>query len=327
MEQIIIAAAVGLGVYILGVFLLPADLRNDNRGYTRSVLARLYKETEVSEQKTSSVAASILKDYMADANTLARCFLKLPGGRAAYPLLLKSGMGEKADQFFAGLVVVFFLLLAGLGFVMRSRPILVLPLAIALTYFLAWKFLKSRVQKRNGAFINQFPDALDMIVRSVKSGYPLNTAIQMVAENMPAPIGLEFKHIIDEVTYGRSLLDALRRLVERIDEPDIRFFVVVLSVQQEAGGNLSEVLSNLAGVIRKRKHLRLKIRALTSEGRTTAWVLGSMPIVMLGVMAVGIPGHLDPLFYTEKGNHVLMIAAGFLVTGVTVVRMMIKVKI
>lgn len=327
MEQIIIAAAVGLGVYILGVFLLPADLRKDNRGHTRSVLARLYKEAETAEQQENSVTASILRDYMGEANVLAKCFLKLPGGQAAYPLLLKSGMGDKADQFFVGMVALFFILLAGLGFVMSDKPLVALLIAVSLTYFLGWKFLTSRVAKRNSAFINQFPDALDMIVRSVKSGYPLNTAIQMVAENMQAPIGPEFKHVVDEVTYGRSLIEALRRLVERIDEPDIRFFVVVLSVQQESGGNLSEVLGNLAGVIRKRKHLRLKIRALTSEGRTTAWVLGSLPVVMFGVLSVAIPGHLDPLLNTSMGHTVLMAAGGMLVTGVMVVRMMIRVKI
>ena len=103
-----------------------------------------------------------------------------------------------------------------------------------------------------------FPDVLDMIVRSVKSGFPLNTAIKLIAENMEPPVSTEFQQVSDEVALGRPLNHSLARLAERIPEQDIKFFVVVLNVQQETGGNLAEVIGNLSGIIRKRKHLRMK---------------------------------------------------------------------
>lgn len=327
MEQILLATVVGVAVYIIGVLLMPRSMTEESNRYTKQMLDRIYREADIGAGAEQQMSSVILKDYLAEANVFARAFFNLPGGKSAYPLLLKAGLGSKVDQFFVGVVIGFFILLAVFGKALQSEPLLIIPAAVLSTYYCTWKFLKMRVAKRNDTFINMFPDVLDMIVRSVKSGYPLNTAIQMVAENMPAPVGPEFKQVVDEVTYGRPLLDALRRLVERIDEPDIRFFVVVLSVQQEAGGNLSEVLGNLSNVIRKRKHLRLKIKALTSEGRATAWVLGSLPVLLFTLLSFVAPEHMSPLFDLEAGKRVLMYAGGLLVAGMLVVRSMIRINI
>jgi len=129
------------------------------------------------------------------------------------------------------------------------------------------------------------------------------------------------------VSYGRTLPEALLRMSRRIDEQDLHFFVVVLSVQQETGGSLAEVLANLSSVIRKRKQLRQKIHALTSEGRTTSYILGGLPVMEFCILYWVSPGYLDPLFATLTGNIILGIAIGLIVSAMWVVRAMINIDI
>jgi tight adherence protein B len=323
MESVLLAIGVGLGVYVLGVLLLPRRLVGDTRSFTRQMLDRLADEAEANEGNRDDT--SIVKEYMAAASPLTKLFCLLPGGDTAYRTLLRAGMGPASDRFFMASVALLCLLLftglrLGLGLL---SPLL----AVVVTYFLCWKFLARQVRKRNEAFLNLFPDALDMIVRSVKTGYPLNAAIKMVAENMVPPVSTEFRQVAEEVAYGRPLLEALQRMTVRIDEPDIRFFTVVLAVQHEAGGNLAEVLSNLSTIIRKRKHLRMKIKALTSEGRTTAWILGSLPVLLFGVLSFLAPEHLRPLFITDSGRMILTLAITLVASGAWIVRQMIDIDI
>ncbi|MBY0408334.1 MAG: type II secretion system F family protein [Rickettsiales bacterium] len=146
-------------------------------------------------------------------------------------------------------------------------------------------------------------------------------------DNAQAPVSTEFKQVADEVAFGSTLIEALQRMTYRIDEQDVRFFVVVLGVQQDVGGNLSEVLNNLSNIIRKRKHMRMKIKALASEGRATAWVLGSMPFAEAGLILLISPDHLDPLFNTPLGHTILGITAGIVALGIFTVRQMVNIKV
>jgi tight adherence protein B len=232
-------------------------------------------------------------------------------------------MADKLTSFFIRCSLVFVVALYGLG---KFFPWNIIG-AIALSFLYGRWTLNRHVTKRNNAFLNSFPDALDMIVRSVRSGYPMNSAVRMVADNMQPPVSTEFKQLADEIAYGSTLIEALQRLSQRIDEPDLHFFVVVLTVQQDIGGNLSEVLNNLAGIIRKRKHLRMKIKALSSEGRTTAWVLGSMPFVEAALISTVSPNHLAPLFNTELGHTMLGITIGVVALGAFVVTRMVNIKV
>ena len=164
-------------------------------------------------------------------------------------------------------------------------------------------------------------------MRSVKSGFPLNAAVNMVADSMPAPTSEEFKQMSTEVVHGSTLVEALSRLGDRMQAPDIRFFVVVLTLQQEVGGNLAEVLSNLSLLIRKRKMMAKKIRAITAEGRITGWILGSLPLfVALGIHFMD-PDYLYPLFSTSSGNTLLVTIIITIMIGVGVIRKMVNLEI
>ena len=152
--------------------------------------------------------------------------------------------------------------------------------------YLVLRILRGRRQKAFGA---QFPDALDMIVRSLRAGHPVPIAITMVAREMPDPIGSEFGIVADEITYGADLETALRNLYFRVGQDDLPLFVTAVAIQGSTGGNLGEILENLSSVIRQRFKMRRKIRALASEGRASALILSSLPIAMFLIIQIVAP--------------------------------------
>ncbi len=162
--------------------------------------------------------------------------------------------------------------------------------ATALPYFVL-RIMRSRRQKKFGA---QFPDALDIIVRSLRAGHPVPIAISMVAREQADPIGSEFGIVADEITYGADLETAMRNLYFRIGQDDLPLFVTAVAIQSSTGGNLGEILNNLSSVIRQRFKMRRKIRALASEGRASAMILSSLPILMFLVVNV-----VSPNFYSS----------------------------
>ena len=185
-------------------------------------------------------------------------------------------------------------------------------------------FLAERRRKR---MQEQFPVALDIFVRALRSGHPVASAIDLVTREMTDPIGSEFGLVADEVAYGAELSDALSDMAERWDLDDIRMFVVSLSVQNETGGNLAEILDNLSGVIRERAGLYLKVRALSSEGRMTGWLLVALPLFTFVSLFVMNPAFYldvaeDPIFYI--GFPLMLV---WYVVGVVAIRKMVNLKV
>jgi tight adherence protein B len=158
-------------------------------------------------------------------------------------------------------------------------------------------FLKIKRSRRQKAFGAQFPDALDIIVRSLRAGHPVPVAISMVAREMKDPIGSEFGIVADEITYGADLETGMRNLYFRLGQEDLPLFVTAVAIQGSTGGNLGEILENLSTVIRERFKMRRKVRALAAEGRASALILSSLPIVMFLVIQV-----ITPQFYASVWN-------------------------
>lgn len=140
--------------------------------------------------------------------------------------------------------------------------------------------------KRLAKFTKLFPDAIDLIVRGLKSGLPVTECIQAVGQEMEEPVGSEFRKVADDVRLGKSLEDSLWKAAERVDTPEFKFFVISLSVQRETGGNLGETLGNLSEILRGRQKMKLKIKAMASEGKTSAMIIGSLPFIMLAIISV-----------------------------------------
>lgn len=192
-----------------------------------------------------------------------------------------------------------------------------LPLAIL-------KFMKSQRQKAFGA---QFPDALDIIVRSLRSGHPVPVAISMVAREMPDPVGTEFGIVADEITYGADLETGMRNLYFRLGQEDLPLFVTAVAIQSSTGGNLSEILQNLSSVIRQRFKMRRKIRALASEGRASAMILSSLPIALFLIVQVIAPEFYASVWHEDLTKIILGCAAGWMAVGNLIMYRMVNFKI
>jgi len=200
-------------------------------------------------------------------------------------LVLQSGLTIGVNKVLM-FVVVGAVLAAAVDLVWRGNPLEALLVAVfsaTALPFLVLRFQRGRRQKRFGA---QFPDGLDMIVRSLRAGHPVPIAITMVAREMKDPIGSEFGIVADEITYGSDLETALRNLYFRIGQDDLPLFVTAVAIQGTTGGNLGEILENLSGVIRERFKMRRKIRALAAEGRASALILSSLPIAIFLMIQV-----------------------------------------
>ncbi len=183
--------------------------------------------------------------------------------------------------------------------------------AFALPY-LALKMMRGRRHKNFGA---QFPDAIDIIVRSLRAGHPVPVAVQMVGREMPDPVGTEFGMVSDEITYGADLETALRNLYFRVGQDDLPLFVTAVAIQGSTGGNLSEILGNLSAVIRQRFKMRRKIKALAAEGRFSAIILSGLPIAMFLVLQVMAPDFYGSVWQVEMTKIVLACAGGWMVMG------------
>ncbi|MGE0408807.1 MAG: type II secretion system F family protein, partial [Amphiplicatus sp.] len=187
--------------------------------------------------------------------------------------------------------------------------------------------LKGKARKRALKFEEQFPDALDLIVRSLRIGHPLSAALQTIAKEMPAPIGPEFDIAARQVMYGKTPPEAIQALTKRMDLQDLRFFSVAVQIHHEAGGNLAEILAGLSKIIRSRFQLFRKVRALTVEGRFSAWFLSLFPIVMIFVMNGMQPGYYDKVSDFHYFPHLIALVVVLLIINVIAMKMMTKLEV
>lgn len=156
------------------------------------------------------------------------------------------------------------------------------------------------ISKRTEAFTSKFPDAIELLVRGLRSGLPVTETLGVVAQEVPGPVGEEFKLVTDRIKLGRTMEEALQETADRLDTPEFSFFVITLAIQRETGGNLAETLSNLADVLRKRAQMKLKIRAMSSESKASAYIVGSLPFIVFGLVWWINPDYISKFFVDER---------------------------
>ncbi|MCW0047666.1 type II secretion system F family protein [Brevundimonas sp. BT-123] len=218
-------------------------------------------------------------------------------------------------------------LVTGLGALIVGLPILVV-LGIALIFGLGlprWVvgFLgKSRMKK----FSLEFPNAVDVIVRGIKSGLPVHECFKIIARESPAPLGPEFQKLVEGLGVGLTLEQALEKMYGRMPTSELRFFTIVIAIQQKTGGNLAEALGNLSAVLRARRMMGEKIKALSSEALASAGIIASLPPAVMTMVMFTTPSYMMPLFTDFRGNFLLLIAALLMATGIFVMKRMISFK-
>ena len=198
--------------------------------------------------------------------------------------------------------------------------------AFAATYGLPRWALGFMAKRRVAKFRAEFPNAMDIIVRGIKSGLPVNDGLKLVAKECSAPLGPEFQRLVENVAIGMSLEQALDKMSEHVPAPELRFFAIVIAIQQKSGGNLSEALGNLSTVLRARKMMREKIKALSSEAIASASIIGCLPPGVALMIFITRPDYISIMFTNVIGNLMLMGGAVWMGLGILMMRKMINFK-
>ena len=238
-------------------------------------------------------------------------------------LLFQAGMTIKPAAFIRNSIILGVVVTVVL-FVVQV-PIYLAPVfGIAAGYLLPRMWVNRKRKKYQDRFLDELPNAVEAIVRGVKTGLPLNDSMRVVARDAKEPVRSEFGRVLDQQSFGMTMTEAVTVLLDRVPLPEVNFFVVVITVQQQAGGNLSEALSNLAKVLRNRKKMKQKIKAMSSEAKASAGIIGSLPFVVGILVSITSPTYLAPLFFTTLGNIWLGIGVIMLSAGIFVMNRMVK---
>lgn len=253
----------------------------------------------LNEGKTGEDVLNLLKPQE------ARPFLRNFPFVGDLPAALKAaGLNMVPEMFLLGCGVAF--LICAIGGSTIANPIQVVALSAFVFLIAPLMLLGATLNQRKANLLKQLPDALDLMSRGLKVGHPLNTTLQSVAEEMPDPIGTEFGLVVDQVAFGEELTTAMKSMADRIDEEDVRYLAVALMMQHGTGGDLAGILRTLARVIRARLSLRRKIKAISAEGRMTAYILSAIPVAIAVFMTILTPSYYGdvmdaPAFWPVMG--------------------------
>jgi tight adherence protein B len=238
----------------------------------------------------------------------------------------QAGLGLTMQRFYlysavSGLVVAFVLLVFG-------APMLVVAGGFVASMFGVPRWaIAFRRQRRVKAFLEELPNALDVIVRAVKSGLPLNDAVRLIASESPEPVRGEFRRVVESQQLGLSLPEAMLRMPETMPCAEASFFGIVIQIQSQAGGNLSEALGNLSKVLRDRKKMKAKVQALSMEAKASAVIIGALPFIVALLVYLSSPTYIMPLFTTSTGHLILLLSGIWMSMGIFVMRKMINFDI
>jgi tight adherence protein B len=215
---------------------------------------------------------------------------------------------------------------ASVAIATHQKPLVVLLAAFVVGLGLPRWLLGFLTARRKKKFTEHFANAIDVIVRSVKSGLPANEALRIVAREAPDPVGTEFHNLVESMKVGVTMEQALKRMMESMPTPEVGFFAIVMTIQGKTGGNLSEALGNLAFVLRDRKRLQGKIKAMSSEAKASAMIIGSLPPAVMMLVYITTPGYIMKLFTERSGNIMLAVCVVWMSMGIMVMRKMINFK-
>jgi tight adherence protein B len=237
--------------------------------------------------------------------------------------LLMAGVHVEVWHYLAGCAALT-VGLFGLSRLMGLTTLSALLIAITFGIGLPKLVIGIKAKRRIGLFTSQFSDAIDVVVRGIRSGLPLGECINIIGREMNDPIGAEFRLITEGQKLGLNLQEVLARAVERMPTAELRYFSIVIAIQQQTGGNLADTLAKLSEVLRARKRMRDKVQAFASEARASAYIIGSLPFVVIGALAALAPSYVGVLFTTDFGNVLLVIGGLTEISGLFVMSKMIN---
>jgi tight adherence protein B len=313
----VVGVALVMGMYF-GVARVPGMMMQ------RRLEDRLHEITQPIEEKdTANVIVKVRN--VGPIPALDRMLGSTTRGSALGRWLEQSGM--KAS--ISGVLLISVALAATLAFItsLLTRSPWGLPVGAAVGFGLPFVVLNFKRGRRMNTFEEQFPEALDLIARALKAGHAFATGLKMAADELPEPVGPEFRNTFDEQNFGLPLKDALDNLTRRIPLLDVRFFATAVLIQRETGGNLSEILENLAHVVRERFKILRQVRVYTAHGRFTGYVLLALPAVLGIALSFINPDHMNMLFRERMGQMLLLFALVMQVIGFLWIKQVIKIEV
>ena len=314
-------------VFIAVVLLLEGIymMWNTYRGpQAKKIEQRLHVLSAASD--TAPQARLLRHRVVSDLPLLERLLMRMPHAHQLDRLILQSNLNWTVSRLALTSAAM------GLsGFMIASsllhQPLLAGALAGAVMAATPLLYLQRRRTRRLATLERQLPDALDLLVRALRAGHAFGSGLQMIGQELADPIASEFRFVHDEINFGVSLEQALTNLSVRVPITDLRYFVVAVLVQRESGGNLTEVLTNLSGLIRKRLKFYWHIRILSAEGRLSAWVLGIMPFALGGLLNLVNPEFMAPLWKDPIGIAIVRNMLLLMAFGIIVLRKVTRIRV
>ena len=296
---LMLAGLLGTALLVMAAFAGPSAGKHVTR--------RLEELRERHSRSTDIAAQAQLKRIFAQRQNRGDSFAKrfIPNPALLQLRLSQTGRTWTLAQYVILSMVLTAVVIAAMAFkgitLLLALPVGLL-IGIGLPHFVVGKLIKRRI----GTFTSKFPDAIELMVRGLRSGLPITETIGIVADELPAPVSTEFRAVADKMRLGRTMDAALQETADRLSTAEFQFFVISLAIQRETGGNLAETLSNLADVLRKRAQMKLKIRAMSSESKASAYIVGALPFIVFGLIWFINGEYMQNFFVDER----LMIAGG-----------------
>jgi tight adherence protein B len=319
LEMVLVAGGV-LVLVVLGLlFAGPSAGKNSARRITALKLRH-------SDSDSAKVEAQMRKAVAARKPLVFTAGAQMSRGDRLRLRLNQTGKTWTVKQYFSasggiGFVVAALIILKGMPVYMG------LALGILAGLGIPHIVVSFNIKKRVKKFIVNFPDALELLVRGLKSGLPIGETLSVVAKEIPGPVGEEFKLVTEKIKIGKTMEDALQDTADRLETAEFQFFVITLAIQRETGGNLAETLGNLADVLRKRAQMKLKIRSMSSEAKASAYIIGALPFCVFGMIYTVNPKYIGGFFYEPKLIIAGLIGLTWMAIGVFIMAKMINFEI
>ena len=292
--QIAMLAAGLMALMVIGVLLLSG--RSPAKEGQRRLQAVRYRHSESTNAKVES---QLKKAIAARKPTMHKIAGSGSRSEALALRLQRTGRGWTISQYmYTSLGIA--LVLAVLLYLKTGAGLLSLGVGVLVGAGLPHMAVGHFVKKRLNAFNSKFPDAIELLVRGLRSGLPVTETLGVVSSEIPGPVGSEFKGVVERIRIGRTMEEALQETADRLGTPEFQFFVITLAIQRETGGNLAETLSNLADVLRKRAQMKLKIKAMSSESKASAYIVGSLPFIVFILIYWVNPAYVSGFFSEDR---------------------------
>ncbi|WP_119166816.1 type II secretion system F family protein [Algihabitans albus] len=311
------------------ILLLGLGLASDDLAGGRAAKRRLARVSPGTVRTAAASVSSLRRSNHDSSNPLIDRLIKslLPAPDKLRARLQRTGRDIAISQYLVASLLVALAVGLAAYFALRLPPWVAAAQGVSSGAILPHLVVGFLAQRRLTRFVELFPDAIDLIVRGLRSGLPVTESITTVGQEMRDPVGIEFRRISDAVRVGANLEEAMWSVARRIDVPEFKYLIITLSIQRETGGNLAETLSNLSDLLRKRRQMKLKVRSMSSEARASAWIIGSLPFIMFGLLFMLNGSYMITLIEDPRGNLLLGVALGFVATGAGVMWKMVRFEI